>query len=134
MALERDKGNLPALVDGMSDKDSGIRYWAVVGLHLLDANAKPATEILEKALQDPEDEVKIMAAWTLVKLGKVEAGQGCLLALLNNGTTAERKLYNVLDWMEEDALPVVQKYLDTKPKKVHDILAKIAKDHGLNRQ
>ncbi len=97
MALERDPDNLPVLVKGMSDPDSGIRYWAVVGLHLLEEDAASAVETLEKALDDESDEVKIMAAWTLVTLGRNEAGLGCLRDLLNNGTTAERNLYNVLD-------------------------------------
>jgi arylsulfatase A-like enzyme len=131
MALERDPDNLPFFVKGMSDPDSGIRYWAVVGLHLLEEDAAPAVETLEKALDDESDEVKIMAAWTLVTLGRNEAGLGCLRDLLNNGTTAERKLYNVLDWMEEPAVPLVREYLKSNPKQAKNILAKIAQDHGI---
>ena len=130
-ALERNRNHLPAFVKGLSDPDSGIRYWAVVGLHLLDDRAVPAVDTLEKALQDESDEVKIMAAWTLVKLGRKATGLRCLRSLLNHGTTAERKLLNVLDWMEEDAVPVVREYLASHPKKATNILAKIAQDHGI---
>ncbi len=131
MALERDKANLPALVKGMSNDDSGIRYWAVVGLHLLDKDATPAVDVLKEALEDPSDEVKIMTAWTLVKLGKNDEGLACLRSLLNDGTTTQRKLYNVLDWMDEDALPLVREHLASHPGKVDGIIAKIAQDHGL---
>ena len=50
---------------------------------------------------------------------------------MNNGTTAERKLHNVLDWMDEDAIPLVTEYLESNPKQAKNILAKIAQDHGI---
>jgi len=131
MALERDQENLPALVKGMSDKDAGGRYWAAVGLLLLDKEAAPAADVLEQALKDPADEVKIMAAWTLVKTGRTEQGLGCLRKLLNDGSSAGRSLYNVLDWMDEDALPLIKEYLASKPGKVDGIIARIAHDHGI---
>ncbi len=131
LALERRAANCSALVKGMSNADSGIRYWSVVGLHLLGDSAAPALPTLEKALQDEEHEVRIMAAWALVELGKTEQGLACLRELLNNGTSAQRKLYNVIDWMGEDAMPLVREYLATKPKKVHNIFAKIAADRGI---
>ena len=131
MALERNSADLPTFVKGMSHSDSGIRYWAVVGLHLLEDDATPAVKTLENALQDESDEVKIMAAWTLVKLGRKDTGLHCLRNLLNNGTTTQRKLLNVLDWMGADAVPLVREYLVSNPKKAKNILAKIAKDHGI---
>ena len=59
MALERNSDNLPKFIRGMSDSDSGIRYWSVVGLHLLEDKANPAVQTLENALNDNSDEVKI---------------------------------------------------------------------------
>ena len=131
IALERNSDNLPKFIRGMSDSDSGIRYWAVVGLHLLEDKAKPAVQTLENALNDNSDEVKIMTAWTLVNLGRKETGLKCLRNLLNYGTTAERKLLNVLDWMGADAVPLVREYLQSNPKKAENILAKIAQDYGI---
>jgi hypothetical protein len=130
LALERKAENLPALGKGMSDPDAGIRYWSAVGLLRLDDAAAPAEKQLEKALGDESDEVKIMAAWTLVKLGNDE-GLACLRDLLNNGTTTERKLLNVLDWMEDDAVPLVREYLQANPNSAKGILGKIAEDHGI---
>jgi hypothetical protein len=130
-ALARNKDNVPAFVKAISDDDSGIRYWAVVGLHLLDKDAAPAADVLANALDDPSDEVSIMAAWTLVKLGRNEQGLGHLRKLLTHGATAGRMLYNVLDWMDEDALPLIKEYLASQPRKVDGIVAKVAKDHGI---
>ncbi|NQU23138.1 MAG: sulfatase [Candidatus Nealsonbacteria bacterium] len=131
VALARDKSNLPALIKAMSDPDCGIRHWAVVGLLLLDKDAAPAAAALEKALQDDSDEVKIMAAWAMVKIGQDETGIACLRSLLNNGTTAQSKLHNVLDWMDEDAVPLVREYLEANPSQAKNILGKIAQDHGI---
>jgi len=131
MALERNSADLPRFVKGMSHSDSCIRYWSVVGLHLLQGDATGAVKTLENALQDEEDEVKIMAAWTLVKLSRKETAFACLRNLLNNPATAHRKLLNVLDWMGTDAVPLVREYLASNPKKAKNILAKIAQDHGI---
>jgi len=130
-ALARTPRYLSTFMEGMSDADSGIRYWSVVGLHLLGDKAAPSVDVLQQALQDDSDEVKIMAAWTLVNLGRKEPGLRCLRSLLNNGTTAERKLLNVLDWMDDAAVPLVREYLQSHPAKAKNILAKIAQDHGI---
>ncbi len=132
MALERNSKNLPTFMKGMSNPDSSVRYWSVVGLLLLEAKAKSAAQMLDNALQDESDEVKIMSAWTLVKLGKKTTGLKCLRNLLYNGTTAERKLLNVLDWMGKDAVPLVREYLQSNPKKAKNILAKIAQDYRID--
>jgi hypothetical protein len=131
LALERDPENLRPLMRAMEDSDSGLRYWAVIGLHLLDQQATPAVATLEKALQDESDEVKIMAAWTLVNLDHADSGLACLRDLLNNGTTARMKLENVLDWMDDSAVPLVTEYLIAHPQQAENILAKIAEDHGI---
>jgi len=115
----------------MSAPDSGIRYWAVVGLHLLDQDAAPALKTLQQGLSDEEDEVKLMAAWTLVKLGRTEEGLACLRNLLFSKTTARRELLNLLDWMDAAAVPLVREYLQANPKEDRDILGKIAQDHGI---
>ena len=132
-ALNRDKKNLPAFVTALSHTDSGIRYWAVVGLYLLEKDAAPATDAIAKALNDESHQVRIMAAWTAVKLGRSKEGLGCLQNLLKNGTTAQRKLYNVLEWMDEDALPLIKEYVESKPKKLHKIIARVAAEHGFKR-
>ena len=137
MALERDKDNMKDFVKAMSDEDEGIRYWAIVGLHLLKKSAKPATETIEKALTDDSHEVRIMAAWTMVTLGEKEKGIACLRKLLFKGCSDHRLLHNTIDWMGEPAFPLVKEYMKTKRAKGKkgkyeiSILGKVAEVNGL---
>ena len=43
LALEHDKTNLGTFVNWISSHDEGMRWWAIVGLRLLDEGARPAT-------------------------------------------------------------------------------------------
>jgi len=112
LALARDKSNLNRFVQAMSDEDEGIRWWTVVGLHLLEKNASPALTVLKQALQDESHEIRIMAAWTLITLGETKQSMACLDHLLFEGTHCTNLLHNVLDWMGEPALPLVKKYIE----------------------
>ena len=115
LALARDSKNLATFKEQMSSKDDGLRWWAVVGLHLLEKNAASASDILHAALDDKSHEVRMMAAWTLVKLGDSEDALACLDNLLFEKETPASNntmLHNVLDWMGEPALPLVKKYID----------------------
>lgn len=134
LALSRDPKNLEAFVKAMSSKDEGLRWWAVVGLHLLDKKAAPAVAVLTKGLKDETHEIRMMAAWTLVKIGQPEKGFACLEDLLFNGSQNESMLHNMLDWMDEPALPLIKKYLEKKgmPKGKYgtSILGRVAQVEG----
>lgn len=131
LALARDRKNLRAFVDGMSDSDACIRYWSVVGLLLLDEGAAPAAETLKAALDDEADEVKMLAAWTLVKIGHREEGLAALRDMLFRGTPLQRELHNVLDWMDDDAVGLVKDFLQSHPEQAKNILGKIAGDYAI---
>jgi len=131
LALARDRKNLPAFIKGMSDADPCLRFWSVVGLHLLDENAAGAAQALTSALDDEADEVKMMAAWTVVKIGRREEGLATLRDMLFNGTSIENELHNVLDWMDDDAVSLVEEYLRAHPEKAKGILGKIAQDYRI---
>ena len=109
VALARDKSNLEAFVSAQDEKDEGLRWWGIVGLHLLEEDA--AAHTLTTALNDSEDEIRMMAAWTLVKLGQPDQALATLDDMLMNGCKNEDMLHNVLDWMGEPALPLVKKYI-----------------------
>ena len=109
-ALSRDKAHLETFINDMSHKDEGIRWWAVIGLHLLEDDAAPAVETLTAALEDDTDEIRVMAAWTLVKLGQKEAALNCLREQLKN-SECEVLVHNVLDWMGEAAIPLIREYI-----------------------
>jgi len=112
LALARDKSNLGVFVRHLSHDDEGLRWWGIVGLHLLDQEAAPATAALEVALSDDAHEIRMMAAWTLVKLGKPNQAIACLDDLLFSTCDNEDMLHNVLEWMGEPGLPLVKKYIE----------------------
>ena len=101
-------------VERLSDDDEGMRWWAIVGLHLLDDASALATPALNAALADPSHEVRMIAAWTLVKLGEPETALECLDNLLFGDKSDNANpvmLHNVIDWIGEPALPLVRKYI-----------------------
>ena len=63
---------LQKLIELLEDDDGAVRYWAVVGLGALGAEAKSATETLQKALKDNQPNVRFAAAGVLCKLGLCE--------------------------------------------------------------
>jgi N-sulfoglucosamine sulfohydrolase len=130
LAIERNKANLKTFKQWMSDDDEGMRWWASVGLNLLEKDARGASAILKKALTDESHEVRILSAWTLIKTGQSDQALATLDELLFQGTENEPMLHNVIDWMGEPALPLVKKYIDNggsqKGKYGISILARIA--------
>ena len=135
LALARDKVNLGAFTKALTHKDEGLRWWGIVGIHLLEQDASGANEALTKALGDECHEVRMMAAWTLIKLGKKKEGLASLEDLLFNGTANTAMLHNVLDWMGEPAFPLVKRYLskggNKKGRYGIGILARIAELNNL---
>ncbi|MEM6778933.1 MAG: sulfatase-like hydrolase/transferase [Planctomycetota bacterium] len=113
ISLARDLSNLDALAQQLFDADEGMRWWAVVGLHLLEQESASVMPELQRALADDAHEVRMMAAWTLVKLGQTQAGLACLEELMSDGTHNETMLHNVLDWMGKPAIPLVRKFVTT---------------------
>ena len=134
VALSRNKTSLGTFVSAQDETDEGIRWWGIVGLHLLEEHAVVAADTLTAALEDSEDEIRIMAAWTLVKLGQSEQAFATLDDMLMNGCKNEDMLHNVLDWMGQPALPLVKKYIENggnrQGKYGIGILGRIAQING----
>ena len=99
----------------MGHDDEGMRWWAVVGLHLLGKDAMSARDTLLDGLTDSADEIRMFSAWTLVNLGDRNLDQPAMQTLnqmLFGECENPTMLFNVLDWMGEPALPLVQKYIE----------------------
>ncbi len=112
LALERDQSNLKTFIKWMSSDDEGMRWWAIVGLRLLDEGARRTNGVLKRALMDESHEVRMMAAWILIDLGQHDQALATLDELVFEGTQNEPMLHNVIDWIGEPAFPLVKKYLD----------------------
>jgi len=55
----------PELVEKLKDNDSGVRYWAIIGLMQLEQISQPAIKALTGLLNDPSPSVQIAAAEAL---------------------------------------------------------------------
>ena len=128
-ALARDEANLQALLADLEQADEGLRYWAMVGLHLLGSDARPALDRIGHALEDECDDVALFAAWILNNLGEKKRAQEFLSQRLQK-KQHPRLLINLLDWMNEDSDPVLQAYAETHPLK-KGLLLDITKRRGI---
>lgn len=111
LILAGDPKNLSILVESMSDNDEGIRYWAMCGLFLLENEATPAIEIVEKALEDECEEVQMMAAWTIDKLGKRTLAKKCIEKLFKQKPSDKRLFECVRRWMEMKSAGDIKSYV-----------------------
>jgi N-sulfoglucosamine sulfohydrolase len=102
LALERNPDKLPQLEQLLESPDCGLRYWGIVGCFLLDY--QPAGF---QCLEDSSQEVRIMAAWLLIKTGEKEKGFQALENLLRENGYAMLTAMNVIDWIGEEARPLL---------------------------
>jgi len=102
LALLEEPARLPELRELLNSTDSGIRYWAMVGCFLLND-----VESAESALADSSHEVRAMAAWLLVNNGQKDKGLNALKAMLSEKSYATLKILNIVDWIGDDAAPLI---------------------------
>ena len=76
--------NIPKLIKLSEDLDSAVRYWAVIGLTALGAQAEPAADALAARLEDSSPNVRFAAAGALCKLGRCRAALKVLAAGLED--------------------------------------------------
>lgn len=98
-ALQQDSGNLAALLKLLDRKDSGLRYWGIVGCILIGADARSAQARIRQALSDDSHVVRAMAAYFLYRQGDTEAAQACFKDLLKNDSYASLLVLNIIDWI-----------------------------------
>jgi len=64
--------DVPRLAGALKSEDSGVRYWAVMGLQYLEGDAVDAIPALEDLLDDPSPVVQVEAAFTLARLAQTD--------------------------------------------------------------
>ena len=116
LALTRKKKNLKTFIKGLADEDPVKRYWSVIGLLLLEKQAKSAISELKKVLGD-RDEIPAFAAWAIYKAGeKTFAEKWMLEAITQN--PGNKTLANIFDWMGTASHSLLAKIPSDKlPKK-----------------
>jgi N-sulfoglucosamine sulfohydrolase len=117
LALEENRGNLPALRKLLANPDSGLRYWGIVGCFLLN---DPQAGF--QCLEDDSHEVRAMAAWLLIRTGEKDKGFQCLENLVSEESYALLKVLNIADWMGDGAKPLMPAIQAVKFKKDHEAI------------
>ena len=97
LALTRKKKNLKTFTKGLADEDPVKRYWSVIGLLLLEKQAKPAISELKKVLGD-RDEIPAFASWAIYKAGEKKFAEKWMLKAITQNP-GNKTLANIFDWM-----------------------------------
>jgi N-sulfoglucosamine sulfohydrolase len=79
--------NIPKLISLLSDSDSVVRYWAVIGLDALGLQVTEDTDALEGVLQDSSPNVRFAAAGVLCRMGSCDTA----LPILAEGLKEKRE-------------------------------------------
>ncbi|MFC1805638.1 HEAT repeat domain-containing protein, partial [Planctomycetota bacterium] len=104
---------LPTLRERLADPDCAIRYWAILALNQLGADARPAADALKEALADPSADVRLAAAGALCRLDRAGEALQPLIALLRHKDPWVRtRAAGALCEIGEQARPVAD---DMKP-------------------
>lgn len=99
MALQQDPANLPAIYESLKAKDSGIRYWGIVGCFTLQEQANLDMSVVNSCLDDKSDHVRAMAAWILYRAGETAKAEACWNEMLADDSYASLKVMNIIDWI-----------------------------------
>jgi arylsulfatase A-like enzyme len=113
LAAQRTPEAVPRLREGLRDSDSGVRYWAAMGLLIRGQEAVRAarTDLLQ-ALQDESPSVRVTAAWALGLHGPPEDLDQVLQTLQahaspqTNGTYLATYTLNIIDALGKKAEPI----------------------------
>ncbi len=111
LALEENESNLLALRGLLKSSDIGLRYWGIVGCFLLND-----TQSALKCLEDDSHEVRAMAGWLLLRSGDKKVGLQCLEHLLKENSYATLSVLNIIDWVGDDAKPLLPTVQSLKVK------------------
>jgi len=104
-ASSLEVSRLPEMYRDFEAKDSGVRYWAVVGCFNLQGETAMDLQKLVPLLDDDSHHVRAMAAWILYRGGEKQKAQDCWNDLLRTSSYASLKVFNIIDWVGDDVEP-----------------------------
>lgn len=124
LALEANPARLPRLRALLGSSAIGLRYWGMVGCFLLQDEAAG-----ERGLEDASDEVRALAAWLLIRAGRVDEGVAALDQLLRAHSYATLTVLNIVDLIGdvgERLMPTVRSetYVDYAERMREQLLEK----------
>lgn len=108
VVAQRHPANLAKLEEWMADSNAAVRYWGALGCVMLREKSAPSGGALSKLLNDPSDQVKVVAAEALAFQGNGE-GVTALAKLLTDAPNNRVRLQaaNALDHLGERAKPAL---------------------------
>jgi uncharacterized sulfatase len=123
MASRRAASDAGVLTKRLSDSDSGVRYWAVLGLQMQgEGPVRAARAELRKLLNDPSAGPKIAAAETLGRFGDEEDVKEALRVLGEvapadkNGAAASILAMNAITTLGKKAQPLLPLIKSMNPR------------------
>ena len=131
-ASSLDPSRTPELIAGLNDDDSAVRYWAAMGLLMRGkAGVAAGHDPLLDALEDPSDDVKIVAAEAIGRYGAASDDLAqALPVLLNRADVTETGIFtamaalNAIDALDrrartiKDDVAVLPKKTDPAPQRM----------------
>lgn len=107
--MVQGKAAVPQLLARVKDPDSAVRFWAVLGLVVLQSDDAKVVAALQAAVKDKSVSVGITAADGLFNLGRYEDGLPAIIAALKHPVPAARiRASCVLDTQPPSANPKLQ--------------------------
>ena len=126
LALQRDARHLTELRQFLQSEDSGIRYWGVIGLLLLDQKPTQVVEEIRPLLTDKSHAVRAMAAYALHLRGEKETRpEKTLLDLLHQESHATLLVLNIIAWLNEDPAYFEDKIKGTRNQQLQPYVQKM---------
>ena len=107
LALARNPANKARFVEMLASKDSGIRYWGVIGFLMLGKADATTQAALERVLRDDCGEVRAMASWVLIESGNPAKAREALAELVQAHVPATLLALNAIDWSRDEIAPYV---------------------------
>ena len=102
---------IPELQKRLAHEDSAVRFWAAIGLAILEAEGGDTIPLLEKALSDPAPSVRLAAAEALCRKGRhVEALKAAAACLEHENEWARLRALNLLDRISDGEFPGEEAY------------------------
>lgn len=96
LAAERKEGNLPRLVEGLTDANEAVRYWNAMGLVMLADKAAPALPALRERLAgEASPQVRVLLAEAIGRTGATDEALPVLRRLVADDPSMRVKLLAV---------------------------------------
>lgn len=123
---------MPALMEALKHQESGVRYWAAVGLGNVGPTARRAVPVLTKALKDASPMVRLGAATALWQIDRKPTAVTALIDALRDESETIR-LYAVhalarIGPAASDAVPALTDALKDKNNYVRNAARQALKD------